>query len=144
MTFPVTSRDGVLLLLKAAFLGAAATLIASLAGALVLSLFTIFSQGADYIRILLPALFYSLFIGPVLAWPATLVVLPLIWLLMPDQLAGRRVYLLVAGALSGTASIYWQSDVLADFSYIDASFLAAGFVGGATAGLLFGLNRRTA
>ena len=143
MTFPATRRAIVFLLLKALFLGIIALFLASMVGALVLSLFTIYAQGADYVGIVFPALFYGLLMGPVIAWPVTLFVLPVAWLVMGDHLPAKVIWLTLIGAVAGAACIYLLVGADPEPTYIDMAALAAGFFGGAASGTLFGLIRRS-
>ncbi|MCW5548981.1 MAG: hypothetical protein KIT44_08465, partial [Opitutaceae bacterium] len=73
--------------------------------------------------------------GPVLAWPVTLVVLPAGWLFFPPL--RRRLALLVAGPLAGTAALYLRLMNETELGGVAWAMIAAGAVGGLAAAAIF-------
>ncbi len=128
--------SGWMRVLSALGIGVLAMLVGSAAGALTLGLIGILFEGAKMLRVIPAFVFYGVLFGPVLAWPATLVMLPAIWLYYP--LRHRRVALLVGGALTGTATLIGRVLLEAGLGPLGWTMVAAGTVGGLAAGAVFG------
>lgn len=86
-------------LLAALGIGLLATPVGSAAGAFLLGLIGVLHEGWHVLRGVPAFVFYGVIFGPVLAWPVTLVVLPMGRMFFP--LRHRRLWLLLTGPLAG-------------------------------------------
>lgn len=123
-------------LLTALGIGLLATPAGSAAGAVLLGVVGAAYEGWHVLRGIPAFVLYGVILGPVLAWPVTLVVLPAVWLFFP--LRHRRHALLLAGPLAG-AAVLSERVVLHDgLGTLSGVMMAAGTLGGLVAGLVFG------
>ncbi|GAB1487925.1 MAG TPA: hypothetical protein VGD88_12665 [Opitutaceae bacterium] len=123
-------------------IGLLATLVGGAAGGLWLALATAWFEGAAALRAAPAFAFYGLFFGGMIAWPASLVVLPALWWVWPERLnVVKRRMLLLLGSLAGglTLAIQVLADPGPDGDVVGWAMIGAGVVGGAAAGLTFAL-----
>lgn len=116
-------------------IGLVATVAGSAAGAVVLGLGVAVGEGPQALRATPAFVVYGVILGPVLAWPATLLALPALWLLAPVR--RRRPLLPAAGAVAGALSVLVQVTAEAGLDSLGWTMLTAGAVGGLSAGGVF-------
>jgi hypothetical protein len=122
-------------LLLALAIGLLATVAGSAAGAVILGLIGALSEGVQMLRAIPALVLYGVILGPVLAWPVTLVVLPVGWLLFPPL--RRRFALLVVGPLAGTVTFYLRLVNETELGGVAWAMIAAGTVGSLVAAAIF-------
>ncbi len=116
-------------------IGLLATVAGSAAGAVTIGLGSALTDGPQALRATPGFVVYGVILGPVLAWPATLVALPAAFLLVPRRFL--RPVLLAGGAVAGGLSVLVQVTAEAGLDPLGWTMLAAGAVGGLAAGAVF-------
>jgi hypothetical protein len=122
-------------LLQALGLGLLATGAGCAAGAVILGLIGALSEGVQMLRAIPAFVLYGVIFGPVLAWPVTLIVLPVGWLFCPPL--RRRMALLVVGPVAGAVTLYLRLVNETELGGVAWAMIAAGTVGGLVAAVVF-------
>ncbi len=130
-----SSRDHGRRLAAALGIGMVATVAGSGAGALTLGLLGVLYEGPALLRAVPAVLLYGLILGPVFAWPVTLVVLPAVRLFAPPRFL--RSALPAGGILAGAGTLLARVAEDPGLGRMGWTMVAAGAVGGLVAGLVF-------
>ncbi len=132
--------------LAAMGIGVLATVAGCLTGAMMLILIGVFYHGLGLVEAAPGFAVYGVILGWLFAWPTTLLVLPAVWLFLPDRKRLiKRVVLLSGGMLTGGFTLVWMLVRETGSDVLNWSMVAAGVTGGLAAGVVFALfvPRRT-
>jgi hypothetical protein len=119
-------------------IGVLATFVGSVAGAVVLAAFGAFHEGIHFMRAAPAMALYSLFFGPMFAWPTAFIVLPITWVAIPDRVVWKRWALAGIGALSGMITMFAMMELGRKPEGADWYLPTCAAMGGVVAGVIFG------